>query len=134
MPIFSLEALPANKGDCLILHYGEASPAKLILIDAGAESHQPQRVAGLHGIPCDLGDHGDVLPRGKRRNEVVELEDEADVVAAVLGELLVVGLAQFLPVIADVAGGGAVEPAEDIQQRGLAAARGAEQDDELAGV
>ena len=35
------------------------------------------------GIARDLGDQGDVLARGEARDQVVELEDEADVLAAV---------------------------------------------------
>ena len=33
--IFSLDVLPARKGDCLILHFGTDDDPALILIDGG---------------------------------------------------------------------------------------------------
>lgn len=35
MPVFTLEALPARHGDCLLLHYGPAHSPRRILIDGG---------------------------------------------------------------------------------------------------
>lgn len=35
MPTFTLEALPAHKGDCLLLHYGTDEHPRLVLIDGG---------------------------------------------------------------------------------------------------
>ena len=56
------------------------------VIHALAEPDQIQRVFGGHRIARDLRHEVDVLARGERRDEVVELEDEADVVAPVGGE------------------------------------------------
>jgi hypothetical protein len=56
MPIFSLEALPAHKGDCLILHYGEGSPARLILIDGGpSNTYQPHLRPRLEELRAERG-------------------------------------------------------------------------------
>ena len=78
----------------------------------------PPRAASGRG---DLGDQGDVLARGQAGDQVVELEHEADVLAAVAGQRGVVGGGQVVVAVADGAGGRHVEPAEDVQQRRLAA-------------
>jgi hypothetical protein len=55
MPIFSLEALPAHKGDCLILHYGEA-PGRLILIDGGpSDTYHPHLRPRLEELRTERG-------------------------------------------------------------------------------
>ena len=33
--IFSLDVRPARKGDCMLLHWGEPSDPRLMLIDGG---------------------------------------------------------------------------------------------------
>lgn len=48
--VFRLEVLPAHKGDCLILHYGEAPAPALILIDGG-----PSRTYAPHLRPRIMG-------------------------------------------------------------------------------
>jgi beta-lactamase superfamily II metal-dependent hydrolase len=49
---FSLDVLPAHKGDCLMLHYGSKKDPHLILIDGGpADVYRPQlapRLARVH--------------------------------------------------------------------------------------
>src|SRR5581483_1988008 len=71
-----------------------------------------------------------VLGRRQRRNQVMELEDEADGARAVAR-----GVAQPLDPLAgdeDRAGVGPVERADQVQERALAAARGPRDRDELA--
>jgi hypothetical protein len=64
---FTLEALPARKGDCLLLHYGSARRPKLAVIDAGPanvyEPHLRPRLNDIReardlphrrGLPIDL--------------------------------------------------------------------------------
>ena len=70
---------------------------------------------------------GDVLADRQRRVERVELEHHGDV--ALRGRQVVHALAGD----DDVARGGALEPGDHAQRRRLAAARGAEQADDLAG-
>ena len=53
------------------------------------------------------------------------LEDQANLVAANLGQALVVLLGDVLAVKQDLAGGGTVHAADDVHQRGLAGAGGA---------
>ena len=80
----------------------------------------------------DLGDERHVLARRQARDQVVELEHEADVLAAIAGQLALVGADQVVVAEDDLAGGRRVEPAEDVEQRRLAAAGRAEQHDKFA--
>lgn len=51
--VFALEALPAHKGDCLILHYGTSDTTRLVLIDGGPGNtyapHLRPRIVELRG-------------------------------------------------------------------------------------
>ena len=93
------------------------------VVEALAEADQAQRVLGRHRRLGDLRHQRDVLARGQARDQVVELEHEADVLAPVAREPGLVARGQLAVVEPDVAGGRRVEPAEDVQQRRLAAAR-----------
>jgi hypothetical protein len=55
------------------------------VVHAVAEADKLEGLLGLHGVFGDFGDSGDVFFCGEARDEVVELEYEADVVAPVLG-------------------------------------------------
>ena len=95
---------------------------------------QRERLLGSHRVVGDVGDQRDVLARGEARDEVVELEDEARrarggsaVSSSSSGAREVVVAEATRPLVGDV------ETAEDVEQRGLAAAGGAEQHHELAG-
>ena len=93
-----------------------------------------QRVGRVHRPGGDVGDQRHVLPGRQAGNQIVELKHEADVLAAVAGERGVVEFGELLPAVEHRAAGGHVEPAQDIEQRALAAAGRAQQHDELAGV
>jgi len=75
-----------------------------------------------------------VLDRAQARNQVVELEHEADVLAAELRQLRLVGAIQPVVAVPDFPAAGYVQPAEDVEQRGLATAGGTQQHHELAAV
>src|SRR5690606_25427989 len=66
--------------------------------------------------------------------EIVELEHEADMLAAELRQLALAGAAEQLLAIPHLSAARAVETTEDVEQCRLAAARGAEQDNEFTGV
>ena len=89
--------------------------------------------AGI-GIARDLRHQVHVLPGGQRRDQVVELEYEADVVAPVGREAIVVQRAQVVIAEAHGAGGRMVQASQDVEQRRLARAGGPEQDDQFPGV
>ena len=82
----------------------------------------------------DLGDERDVLARGQAGNQIVELEHEADVTAAVRSQRRLVGSRQVRVPVEDVAARRHVEPAEDVQERGLAGPRRTQQHDEMSFV
>ena len=75
---------------------------------------------------------GDVLHAGQRGQEIEELEDEADLVAAQAGEVVVGQVGDGLAVDADLAGAGTIEPADQIEERGFAGAGGPDDGDHLA--
>src|SRR5699024_1478630 len=88
------------------------------------------RLAGAE--PGEQARQLDVVGHREVADQVEELEDEPDLAAAHLGPL---GLAEALHAGAaelDLARRGPVEPAEQVQQRRLAAARWAGHGDELA--
>ena len=91
---------------------------------------EPRRVGRAAG---ESGREGDVLGRRERRHEVERLEDEADPIAAQLGELLVVELGDVG--VADQHGARreVVEPGDAVHQRRLARARRAHDGGEAAG-
>ena len=94
----------------------------------------PSASSGFIGIAGDFGDQRHVLPRRQAGNQVVELKHEAHVVAAIARQRRVVEFGELLAAVEHRAAGGHVEPAQNIEQRALAAAGGAQQHDELAGV
>ena len=74
----------------------------------------------------------DVFERGERGDELVGLEDEADGLAADLGELVLGQVADGGAVEVDVAGGGCVQTGEQAEEGRFAAAGGTHDGDELA--
>jgi hypothetical protein len=71
----------------------------------------------------ELEREDDVLLRRQHRQQVEELEDEPDVVAAQLRQLGVVEIRDLDARDRHAAGGGLVEPREDVHERRLAGAR-----------
>ena len=74
----------------------------------------------------------DVLLRREHRHQVVELEDEADLGGAPLGERAAAELVEPLAADRDAAARGHVEAADEVEQRRLARARRAHQGEEVA--
>ena len=98
---------------------------------------QADAVEGLEGFllvghrVVVLGDH-DVLEGRQVADEVELLEDEADGAAAHLGELVGGQVGDVVAVQHDGALGGGVHGADDVHERGLAGAGGADDGDPLA--
>ena len=84
--------------------------------------------------PGDRERQHDVLLGGEHREQVEELEDEAELVAAQLGQVAVVEAGELGAVDLDRAAGRPVEPGEDVHQRGLAGARRAHDRAEAAAL
>mgnify|MGYP003693714221 CR=1 FL=1 len=98
------------------------------------EPHLAQERAGPVegiGLAAQLERHRDVFERGQGRDEVKGLEDVPDGVAAEAGQAIFAEGHQVHAVDDDVARGGAIEPRDETEQRGLAAARRARDGDEL---
>ncbi len=76
----------ARQRDALLLAAGELR--RIVMRAAGQADLVEQRAGPRRGVgrARDLHRHRDVLERRERRNEVEELEDEADLLAAQLGE------------------------------------------------
>src|SRR3989304_2961715 len=102
-------------------------------VEPVGEPHPAERFRRRHRLRRDVGDERHVLARGEAGGEVVELGHEPAVPAPVAGELGLAGAREIALDKAHLAGGRRVQPAEDVEQRRLAASRGAEQHDELAG-
>ena len=97
------------------------------MVEPVAQPHQPQRLFRAHRRGRNFGHRSDVLACGEAGNQVIELEHEADVLAAKTREFGFGRAGQHVVEITHLAAAGRIEPAEDIQQRGFAAARRAEQ-------
>ncbi len=104
------------------------------VVEPLAETDQAERLLRRHRVDRDLGDGRDVLAGGQAGDEVVELEDEADVAAPELGQGRLVRRREVLAAVDDAAAGRGVEAPEDVEQGRLAAARGPQKDDELPGA
>ena len=107
------------------------------VVHARVELNELQQLAGaridLAARPAaQVQRQADVLEARQGRQQVEELEDEADLVAADAGQRVVRQAAQGFAVDGDDAGGGAIESAEQVEQRGLSRARGSDDRDHLA--
>jgi hypothetical protein len=103
-------------------------------IQAVPEAHQGERFLGVDRSSGDSRDEGHVLTRGQVRQQVIELKDEAHVLATELGQRRVVIDGQIVVEKRDRPARRGVEPAQDVDERRLAAPRWSEQNQKLAGL
>ena len=104
------------------------------VVEPVREPDQRERVRRVHRIGRDVGHQRDVLARGEARDQIVELEHEADVLAPEARQLRLVRAAEVVVEEVGLAARRDVESAQDVQQGRLAAARGPQEHDELRGV
>ena len=105
----------------------------IVMRAAGQSDFLEQRRGALPRVG-DAGDfhrHGHVLVRGQRRNEVEELEHEADLLAAQAREAVFVELRDVDLIDQHLAGRRLVEARDEPEQRRFAAARRPDDGDEL---
>ena len=88
--------------------------------------------SGIERVGANLACELNVLERRQVLHKVVELEHEADVVTAVIRELLLVKRAHLATVEHNRARRAGIHAAEHVQKRGLTRARRPDHDDELA--
>ena len=129
-----LEGQGAGDGDALALAAGELVGQ---VVEAVVEADELEQAAGarfdfLAREAFEVEREGHVLDAGERGEEVEELEDEADFVAAEAGEVVIGERGDGLAVDADFAGGGAVEAADQVEEGGLSGAGGADDGDHFA--
>ena len=125
----------AGDGDSLLFAAGKLVGA---VVEAVAEADGGEQ---LDGLDLHLGGDAageerdeDVLDRGEVADEVEGLEDEADLVAAI-GILLGFGHRREVAALDDdLAGGGAVEGAEEVEERTLARSRRADDEGATAAI
>ena len=103
------------------------------VVEPLGQTDQGQGVFGRHGAGHQVGHQLHVLAHRQTGHEVVKLEHEAHMFAPITRERRIVGFAQVMVGKPGVAAAGPVQPAQDVEQRGLAAARRPEQHDEFAG-
>ena len=103
---------------------------------------EPDPFQGLSGPGPDLvraeaveqQRQADVVGGGERRQQVEELEDETDPPPAPKGEVVVRHRGEGGALEQHVAGGGPVQARHDVQQRRLAGAGRASDDEEVTGI
>ena len=110
--------------------------AEIISIDGESyrkrEAEQAQKLIDIQRAAREVGTDLDVLSHGQVGDEVVHLENVAQMAAAVQGQGLFVHVGHAFAVDEDVAGIGAVDAAQDVEQRGLARAGRPQQHAEFA--
>jgi len=92
------------------------------LIRARAELNQELAGPPRHDIAFELGRDEDVLERGQVRKQVEELEDETDVVAPEPSQPGLAELAEVRAADGHGAGRRPIQPRDEVQHGGLAAA------------
>ena len=118
----------AGDGDALLLAAGELT-GEVVRARGQADFVQDRRC--VERVFTDLRRELDVFKRRQVADEVIELEDKADVVAAIGRELAGVEAAHARPVDRDGAARAGVHAAEHVEDRRLARARGADDDAEF---
>ena len=121
----------AGDGHALLLASGELR--RPVLAPVGRFDLLDDRVVPVlvHLGAAELEREEDVLLRREHREQVEELEDEADVAPAELRQLRIAELGDVRPVDGDLALGGLVQAGEDVHERGLAGLGGAHDAREL---
>ena len=104
------------------------------MIEPVFQPDKRQRLVGCHRIRGDVRHQGDVLARGQAGNQIVELEHEADMRSSVLGEPIAVELIEAQAAVVQGAAGSDVQATEYVEQRRFAAARCAQQHEQLTGA
>jgi len=122
----------ARNGHALLLAAGQL---RGIMQGAGGKPDLAQRLLGARegvGTAGKLQRQGDVLQRRHGGDEMETLEDDADALAPQAGQTILVEAGEIGAGNVDLAGGGALEPADDHHQARLAGARRADKCRNLA--
>ena len=104
------------------------------MVEPLGEADQRQRLARVERLVGDLVHQRDVFEHGEARDQIVELEDEADMLAPIAGQLGLAGVDEIVVAPHRLARSRRIEAAEDVEQRRLAGAGRSQQHDEFAFV
>ena len=102
------------------------------MIEPMLQADQRQGFAGIERVLRDLVHQRDVLQHRQARDQIVELEHEADVLAPVARQLRIAGADEFMVAPPRPASGRRVQSAEDVEQSRFSRAGGPEQNHKLA--
>ncbi len=97
----------------------------------GQTPDDAERLLLLHRPGGDLRHQRHILARGEAGDEIVELEDEADMIAAVKRQLALVHPGEVVLMEQHLAGGRPVESTQDIQEGGFAGTRRSQQNQDF---
>ena len=121
----------ASDGDALLLSArklgGEVCHAVL-------EADLGERLGGIERVRAHLRRKLDVFKGGEVGHQVVELEDEADVGAAVFNKVRLACMGNVASVHHQLAGGRGIHASQDVEGSGLAGAGSAQDDRKLAAL
>src|SRR5262245_10390373 len=101
------------------------------MIHSALKTNKRQSLLGPHRALGDVRDERHVLPGSEAWDQVVELENEADVPPSVCGEAAVIEGSQLQILEVQRTTRGVVETAHNVKERGLTAAGGTKEDDHL---
>lgn len=104
------------------------------MVHAVFQPDHAQRLGRQHGMARDFGDEFDILACRQAWHQIVELEDEAHMVAAVARQARLTGVYQVVVFKPCCAGAGTVQPADDVEKCRLSGPRWPENDNELPGI
>ena len=104
------------------------------VVEPLGQPDQRQGLARIERLVGDLVHQCDVFEHGEARDQIVELEHEADMLAPVARQLGLAGVDEIMVAPHSLAGGRCVEPAENIEQRRFAGAGWPQQHHEFAFV
>ena len=102
--------------------------------EALTQANLAKRLLGIERIRADLRRKLNIFERRQVGDQIVELEDKADVGAAVFHELRLVSGAHIAPVHRHGAGSRRIHAAQNVERRGLAGTRSTQNDGELAAL
>lgn len=124
----------AGQGDALLFAAGQLARCAVLL--TGQAQLVEQLAAGGTGLPGgpagQQGGEFDVVGDGEVGDQVEELEDDPDVVAAQFGPARLAVAVDLPSVEPEGAAVGAVQAAEEVEESGFAGSRGAGDGDEFA--
>lgn len=80
------------------------------MVESARQIDESKRLFRLHRVVGNLGDELHVFAHGEARDQIVKLEHEADMLAAIFGQLCFGGHSQLMIAPSGFSGGGVSSP------------------------